>query len=437
MSSSSDAGELAILGGGRAIPEGFEFRHWPEITKADEDMVLASLRGGAHAWGPNCVGLQDDFARWNGNTYCAATNSGTAALHMGIAACGVGAGDEVITTTLSWTSSATSILHHNAIPIFVDVDWGTMLIDPARIEAAITPKTKAILPVHYWGTPCDMDAINDIATRHGLAVIEDACQAHGSTYKGKRTGTLGDVAAFSLNEGKNLCGGEGGLFVTDDPKIHESGRALMSFGEMRAPEEARDFHAFGMGWMYRTSDLAAAFARSQLARLDDTNAAALANWNDLHRRLAGIPHLQRPFSTGDQQTNGYAYVLRVDRAYARGRGVPLNTLRDGVMAALLAEGMPIGPARWLLPAHTVFQARDGYGKGCPWTCSFSRPGITYDLSQYADGQDCADSTLWIAMPGEQPMHHPNGPEQMEAMASAIEKVFTRLGDVPLGRVGAG
>src|SRR5690348_4962338 len=120
---------LALLGGERAIPREPTFRHAPEVTADDEALVLASLRGKNHSFGPHCVTLQAEFARWNGNRFCAATNSGTAALHMGVAACGIGAGDEVITTVMSWTSSATSILHHNAIPVFVDVDWRTMLID--------------------------------------------------------------------------------------------------------------------------------------------------------------------------------------------------------------------------------------------------------------------------------------------------------------------
>jgi perosamine synthetase len=417
---------LAILGGPPAVPPDFAFRRSPEVTAADEETVLASLRGGNHSFGPHCVALQSEFARWNGNRFCAATNSGTAALHMGVAALGVGAGDEVITTTMSWTSSATSILHHNAIPVFVDIEWDTMLIDPSRIEAAITPKTKAILPVHYWGTPCDMDAIGQIAARHGLKILEDACQAHGSLYKGKKAGTLGQAAAFSLQASKNLCGGEGGLFVTDDKDLYRAGRALMNFGEMRPPGGERDYHAYGMGWMYRTSDLAAAFALSQLRRLDATLAATAANWHHLQRRLDGVPHLVRPFSTEAQRTNGYAYVIRCDRDYVRSRGVTLAWMRDRLLAALTAEGVPVSRARWLLPAHTVFQARDGYGHGCPWTCSVSRPGISYDLAQYQTGVDCVDSSLWIATPDVQPLHHPNGTEQMDVIADAVVKVFAAL-----------
>jgi dTDP-4-amino-4,6-dideoxygalactose transaminase len=422
----TSTGKLAIHGGPKAVPADVKFEVWPRIDQDDEQMVLASLRQDYHAWGPNCTALQNEFAEWNGNKFCAATNSGTAALHMGLAACDVGAGDEVITTTLSWTSSATCILHHNAIPIFVDVDWKTMLIDPSKIEAAITPKTKAILPVHYWGVPCDMDAIMDIAKRKGLAVIEDACQAHGALYKGKKVGNFGRCSAFSLNQNKNFCGGEGGLFVTDNEELAVKGRALMNFGEMRAPEGKRDFHAYGMGWMYRTSDLPAAFARSQLKKLTRTNDEARHNWRRMDKALEGTPNLVRPFSTKDQETNGYAYVVRTELAYAKKRGVKLAALQAGIVNALQAEGVPMGAARWLLPAHTVFQAKNGYGHGCPWTCGFARPDISYDLAQWPVGQQCVDTCIWLAVNGHRP---PNGDRQVDAMAAGVRKVFENLDDV--------
>ncbi|MCX5658685.1 MAG: DegT/DnrJ/EryC1/StrS family aminotransferase [Planctomycetota bacterium] len=420
--------KLAIKGGPRSVPTDMKWEVWPPITADDEAMVLASLRQNAHAWGPNCTALQDEWAAWNGNKFCAATNSGTAALHMGVAACDIGAGDEIITTTLSWTSSATSILHHNAIPIFVDVEWRTMLIDPAKIEAAISPKTKAILPVHYWGVPCDMDAIMDIAKRKGLMVIEDACQAHGSLYKGKKVGTFGHCSAFSLNQNKNLCGGEGGMYVTDNEELYVKGRALMNFGEMRAPESKRDFHAYGMGWMYRTSDLPAAFARAQLKSLTKNNATAVESWNRLDKGLEGSPNLVRPFSTKDQSTNGYAYVIRPDPAYAKKRGVKLGALRDGIVSALAAEGVPMGAARWLLPAHTVFQAKNGYGHGCPWSCDFTRAGISYDLDQYKVGIDCVDSCIWLSVNSHRP---PNGATQVDAVIKGVRKVFDNLDEVPV------
>jgi dTDP-4-amino-4,6-dideoxygalactose transaminase len=421
------ATKLAILGGPRAVPEALTFHTWPLIDAQDEQFVLASLRQPQHASGPHVRLLGEEFAAWNGNTHCLPTNSGTAALHMCVAGCGVGPGDEVITPCLSWTSSATAIVHHNAIPVFVDVDWATMQIDPARIEAAITPRTRAILIVHYWGMACDMDAILAIARRHKLKVIEDACQAHGALYKGRKVGTFGDAAAFSLNQNKNLCGGEGGFFVTNDSIVFDRGKAVSSFSDMRPPEAGRDYHDYGLGWMYRTSDLPAAFALSQLRKLDATNAQAQANWHRLDEKLAGTPHLVRPYCSEDRPTNGYAYVYRVDPDYARQRGVRLADLTNAIVAAVHAEGVILARANWLLPAHAVFQVKDFYGKGSPWSDGHARADIRYDLDQYPIGQQCVNTCLWNI----NTHRPPNGEAQLDALASAVRKVFESLDEVPL------
>ncbi len=421
--------KLALNGGQPAIPEGLEFRMWPVVTKDDEELVLASLRQDKHAFGPHAEQLQEKFAEWNGNTFCFATNSGTAALHMSVAACGIGPGDEVITPALSWTSSATCILHHNAIPIFVDVDWQTMHIDPDRIEAAITPKTKGILVVHYWGVSCDMDPINKIAEKHGLSVIEDACQAVGATYKGRKVGTLANAAGFSLNQNKNWTGGEGGLFVTNDEETFIRGKAIASFSDMRPPEAGREYHDYGLGWKYGTADLPAAFALSQLRKLDATNAHARKNWARLDEYLSGTPNLVPAFVSDDRPTNGYAYILRADPAYAKERGVGLSDLTNGIVNALKAEGTKFSRANWLLPAHSVFQAKNAYGYGYPWSAEHTRPDISYDLSQYPVSQACIDTCLWNVY-SHRP---PNGAEQIEALAGAIRKVFTALDDIPIDK----
>ncbi|MFH1570706.1 MAG: DegT/DnrJ/EryC1/StrS family aminotransferase [Gemmatimonadota bacterium] len=418
-------GRLAILGGPRAVPEGLTFHVWPEVTPEDEELVLASLRQDRHAFGPHAQMLQEEFAAWNGNRFCMATNSGTAALHMCVAACGIGAGDEVITTALSWTSSASCIIHHNAVPVFVDVTWDSQHLDPARIEAAITTRTRGILAVHYWGVCADMDPILEIGRRHGLPVIEDACQAHGALCGGRKAGTMGAAAAFSLNQNKNLCGGEGGFFVTDDEVRFTRGKAVTSFSDMRPIEAGRDYHDYGLGWMYRTSDLAAAFALGQLRRLDRTNAQALANWRRLHERLEGTPHLVRSYTSAERPTNGYAYVLRVAPDYARARGVPLRAVTLGIQKALAAEGVSTSLASWMLPAHAVFQAKDAFGKGSPW--DRARPGISYDPAQFRVAQDCIDTCLW----GINNHRPPNGPEQVDALAAAVRKVFEQLDSVPV------
>jgi perosamine synthetase len=272
---------------------------------------------------------------------------------------------------------------------------------------------------------CDMDPILEVARRHGLAVIEDACQAHGATYKGQRVGTLGDVGAFSLNQNKNLCGGEGGLFVPNDSGRFTRGKAVTAFSDMRPLYAGRDYDDYGLGWMYRTSDLPAAFALSQLRKVEQTNAQALANWQQLYQLLEGTPHLVPPFSTTERPTNGYAYVWRADPAYARDRGVPLRALTQGIVAALQAEGVAMSQANWLLPAHSVFQAKNAFGNGAPWT--YARSEVSYDLDQFPVAQDCVDTCLWNV----NTHRPPNGEAQVRALAAAVRKVFTHLDDVPV------
>jgi Predicted pyridoxal phosphate-dependent enzyme apparently involved in regulation of cell wall biogenesis len=337
----------------------------------------------------------------------------------------VGPGDEVITTTTSWTSTATSVLHHNGIPVFVDIDWETIEMDPGKIEERINDRTKAIIVVHYWGLPCDLDPIMAIAKKHNLYVIEDACQAHGALYKGRKVGTFGHCSAFSLNQNKNFCAGEGGLFSTDDSDLLESARAVMNFGEMRAPEAHRDFHSYSMGWMYRTSDLPAAFARAQLSRLTDTNKAAVKNWYALKENLKGIPGLLLPYSNEVQSTNGYAFIIR---SIPEDAGIKADyaPFRDAV--ALVEEGIPVASPRWLLPAHTVFQAKNGYGKGCPWSCHLTRKGIDYDLAQYPVSLKTRDTSIQIAINGHRP---PNGDKELDYITEGVRKVFENLDQIRL------
>jgi len=420
--------KLAVNGGTPAVPESVVFRKWPPpLDGAGEQLVLESIRQDNHSCGgPHVRMLEREFAEWNGNRHCIATCYGGAALHMCVAGCSVGAGDEVITPALSWTTSATCILHHMAVPVFVDVEWDSMHIDPRKIEEAITDRTKAILVVYYWGVACDMDAIVAIARKHNLKVIEDACQAHGALYKGRKVGTIGDCAAFSFNQNKNLCGGEGGVFVTDDDEILQKAKAVMSFSDMRPADAGRDYHEYGLGYKYGHANLPAAFALAGLRRLDETNAWGVRNWEQLDGLLEGTPHLVRSYSTDDRPTNGYAYVVRVEPAYARERGISLSALTNGISSALKAEGTSFARANWLLPAHGVFQGKNAFGKGAPWS-KYARPDIDYSAGQWPVAQECVDTCLW----GINLHRPPNGEEQVDALAGAIRKVFENLDEVPV------
>ena len=412
--------KLAICGGEPAIPEG-TIQPWPPIDEIDRQMVLASLQGHQHTFGPNCTAFQEEFAAWNGNRYAITTNSGTAALHMCVFACGCGAGDEVIVPAYSWSSSATCVLQHNAIPVFVDIDFETMNIDVHKIEAAITPKTKAILVVHLHGLAVEMEPVLEIAKKHNLKVIEDACQAHGATYKGRKVGTWGDCAAFSFNQNKSLCSGEGGMFVTDDDAMLKQAHMLWSFGETRTPVQARDYHVYAMGWMYRNNDLTAAFGRAQLTKLDGYLAQQIENAQVVHEALQGVPGLILPVVPEGFEHNWYNYVLRFDMD-TLGRPKEDRAFRDKLVRAMNAEGVPVMVwQHFVLPAMTVFQAQNGYGQGCPWTCPQAQ-AVDYSLQQYPMAQKHCDTHACIVMA----LRAPNGPDGARLLAQGIRKVMAHI-----------
>ena len=304
-------------------------------------MVLNSLMGDKHAFGPNCVAFQEEFAAWNGNKYAITTNSGTAALHMCLVACDCGTGDEVIVPAYTWSSSATCVMQHNCIPVFVDIDFDTMNIDPDKIEEAITPRTKAIIVVHLHGLPAQMDKIRAIARKHNLKVIEDACQAHGAKFDGKKVGTIGHCAAFSFNQNKCLSAGEGGMFVTDSEEMLEKARALWSFGETITDMQNRDYHVYSMGWMYRNSDLNAAFGRAQLQKLDSYLAHQRESTQYLTELLKDVPYLILPTFPENCETNGYNYTIRFDMK-ALGHEHDASEFRYKIIEALEAEGVETG-----------------------------------------------------------------------------------------------
>lgn len=419
--------KLAIDGGERAVPAG-TVKPWPPIDDTDREAVLRVFDnqivcgGGA----PECTALQNEWAEYIGRKYCLATNSGTAALHMALAAAGVGPGDEVIVPAYTFLASASCVLHANAIPIFVDIDDKTFNMDPSKIEEKITGRTRAIIPVHLHGLPADMDEILAIARKHNLVVIEDACQAHGAEYKGKKAGSFGDFAAFSLNSSKNLCGGEGGFFVTDNERYMMRGEMLRMFGdEVDDETKLRVYNASILGYMYRTQELPAAFTRAQLKRLDANNAIRQQNCEFLTEVLSEFPWVTTPYVPPNRTHVYWMYIVRFDPAKA-GLDLSPRDFRVALEKALHAEGVQVGQWQTMpVPAQDLFQTKMGYGaKGCPWTCNFYGQDVTYSGADYpVASQLCEDYT---AIVGTNP---PNGRELMEMYAEAIRKVFNDLDTV--------
>lgn len=390
------------------------------MSDVDRQWVMSALEAGVYTMGENYRKLEREFADWCGLEHALFVNSGTAALHMALVACGCGVGDQVIVPAYTWPSSATCCLHHNILPVFVDIDWETMNIDPALIEAAITDRTKAIIAVHLHGLPVDMDPILALARKHDLMVVEDCCQAHGATYKGRSVGTIGHCAASSTNQNKCLSSGEGGFFMTNNEALLRRGETLRYFGEHRPPEGDGDFHAYGMGWMYRSNEITAAHARAQLQRLDDYLAQQQVNAARLTAALANVPDLILPTAPDGFGHNYYNYTVRFDMA-ALGHEHDAADFRNRLVKALQAEGVQTGVWQgWPVPKMTVFQAKNGYGQGCPWSCPYAEE-VDYTVARFPVAQRHCDWHTGMTTP----LRAPNGPDVADAVAEAFRKVLSQ------------
>lgn len=273
----------------------------PLIGQEEKQAVLEVLDSGILAQGPRVAAFETAFAGMASTAHAVATSSGTTALHVALLACGVEAGDEVITSSFSFIASANSILYTGARPVFVDIDLKTFNIDPDQIRAAITPRTKAIMPVHLFGLPADMDAVMAIAAEYGLAVIEDTCQSHGAEYRGRRVGSFG-VGCFSLYPTKNITSAEGGMITTNDAALAEKCRVIRQHGMRR-----RYYHD-ELGFNFRMTDIHAAIGLAQLHKLEKFNQARIANATYLNAHLRGVVTPETP---PERRHVFHQYTLRV------------------------------------------------------------------------------------------------------------------------------
>ncbi|NVM52212.1 MAG: DegT/DnrJ/EryC1/StrS family aminotransferase [Candidatus Helarchaeota archaeon] len=312
--------------------------------------------------------FEKEFANYIGTKYAIAVNSGTAALHVALNALGVGPGDEIIIPPFTFVATATAVLHQNAIPIFVDIDPKTYCINPAEIEKSITPKTKGIIPVHLFGHPANMDRIIKIAKQHNLFVIEDACQAHGAEYKGKRVGSIGDLGCFSFFESKNMMTGEGGIITTDDEELAEVTRLVRHHGEPSWYVYDR------LGYNYRMTEVQAALGLVQLKKLDKLNQIRIDHAHYLTENLQDIDGIQLPYESKDVKHvyHGYIPLMKPEK---------LNISKDRFLEKL-NEGVPITKRIYPHPLYKskLFQKKMGYGEmKCPYSCPYYGENITYDI----------------------------------------------------------
>jgi dTDP-4-amino-4,6-dideoxygalactose transaminase len=336
---------LAIHGGHpvRTTP----FVQWPVLDQAQEDALVQVYRSGKwwrFAFGQGVefteptdgqqgqVALfQKEFAHHHGCRYGIAAANGTGSLEMGIRAMHLEIGDEIIVPAYTYVASATCVLQNNLVPVFVDVDPDSYQIDPARIEEAITPRTRAILVVHFSGHPVDLDAVMAIAQNHGLAIIEDAAQAHGSQWRHKPIGSFGVFSSFSFQASKNMTAGEGGILCSNDQTLAVESDSLLWAGR-KVGRPWYEFHR--LGWNYRMTEFQAAILRVQLRSLAQQVQTRMANARYLSSLLVKIPGIL-PLATDSRTTahSHHLYILRYDEAAI---GLPRNRFIE----ALVAEGVP-------------------------------------------------------------------------------------------------
>ena len=347
---------------------------------------------------------------------------------------------------ISYTATASAVLLFNSIPVFADVDPDSFCIDPAAIERAITPRTRAIMPVHLTGNVADMDAILATARRHKLVVIEDAAQAIGASWNGRKAGTLGNAGVFSFQQSKNIMTGEGGMIVTDDPEIARRCRLIINHGEVAFDDghSAEDLTNI-VGCNFRMPELCAAVGRAQLRKLETVNAWRTRNADVLRHELAGLPGLRLPPSqrhgNGPGRDVPHLFVALHDAA-------EMGASRAAFVAALRAEGVPVGTG-YTRPmyANPTFLKKIAFGgKGCPWTCQ-GHSEVDYRHGLCPVGENLLNEQfLWFYH-----IAYASTENDMREIGRAVQKVVAhraeladmpqeiahRLGAKAQGRIGTG
>jgi dTDP-4-amino-4,6-dideoxygalactose transaminase len=398
--------DLAINGGPRTVDHDFA---WPVYDDTDINGVAEIVRSGK--WGnPDCGGevaeFENAFAAYCGSKYALLCVNGSVALRLALIACGVKPGDEVIVPPYTFIATASIVIEANCVPVFVDIDPDTYNLDAAKIEAAITSRTKAIIPVHFAGQSCDMDHILEIAKKHNLRVIEDACHGHGAEYKGKKLGSIGDAGCFSFQSSKNLTSGEGGIVITDDDNLYQMMNSLRNVGRV---EGGAWYEHHNAGCNYRITQLQAVLLSSQLKRLEAQTRIRHENGTYLNSLLSvidGITPLTR--GLGETVHSYHIYIFKYDKSKFNG----LSKVEFSKMLA--AEGVPcfMGYPQPLYK-QPLFQNKNFMCYAIPEEVDYSK--VYCPVTEKA----CYEEAVWI-------MQHAmlSSKADMELFAAAILKIQT-------------
>jgi dTDP-4-amino-4,6-dideoxygalactose transaminase len=371
-------------------------------------------------YGPNLLGKVESFERslctTVGARHAVALSSGTAALRAALAALGIGCGDEVIVPSFTFIATVNAVIVAGAVPIFCEVN-DSLNADPADVEAKITERTVAVMPVHLEGVACDMDSLGDVARRRGIAVIEDACQSLGTTFRGKHVGTFGEFGAFSLQLEKNVTSGEGGALVTDDERLlvraarysDQGGQFVTSYGIERGEELAEPF----AGENLRMTEIAGAIADAQLRKLPTIIERFRSNKQKILGSLGSIDGLE-PRHSHDPEGDGASSLTWF---------LPTSDLARRFAKALRAEGVPAGAMYAGRPVYAnpaILAKRTATGKGGPWNCAQHPTDVTYEMGMCPRTEELVTRSFSIG----------NGaafsPSDCEDIAAAIAKVASQL-----------
>lgn len=395
--------ELPAIAGGtpaKQTPYGSERRYGEEeLGELEEALNQGTL---FYAQGKKVHQLETDFATKNGVAFAVSTSSGTATIHAALIAAGISPGDEVIVSPITDMGSLVPILYQGAVPVFADLHPHTYTLDPAAVEAAITPQTRAILAVHLAGNACAMDELMAIATRHNLIMIEDCAQAFGASYRGQPIGTIGAIGCFSYNEFKHISCGDGGLAVTNDPQLALRLRLATDKCYNRTAQGTERNPTF-LANNYRMTELQGAVAVAQLKKLDDI-VARRRRWCDaLSAQLAGVPGIDLPQITPGCESSWWFYLLRV-------RPGEMGADAGEFAAALQAEGLRasahyIGNCIYEYPIfveHSAFERGDhaymrrAYGKGlCPQAEAILETCVMLAINQAYTETDLAETVRGV------------------------------------------
>lgn len=362
----------------------------PRIEEEEIAEVVSCLRSGWLGTGPRTARFEREFATYKGAEHAVAFNSCTAALHISLLASGVGPGDEVITTPLTFCASVNAIIHAGATPVLADVDSRTMNIDPQDIRRRITPHTRAILPVHFAGRPADMDEIMSIAREHNLVVIEDCAHAIETEYKGRKAGTFGDFGCFSFYVTKNVITGEGGMVITPSADRADRLKVLSLHGMSKdawkrfSDDGYKHYEVIDCGFKYNMMDLQAAIGIHQLARVETNWKRRRDIWQRYDEGLSTLPITLPAAPEADTRHALHLYTIQVDEAQA-------GISRDGFLNAIAKHNIGVGVHYMSVPEHPYYQEQYGWRpEQWPNAMCIGRQTISLPLSAKLSNPDVDD-----------------------------------------------